>query len=160
MQYEISNYARMGFECRHNLGYWQGEDYLGLGPSATSTLAGRRWTNPADPLRWRTRVRDRTVGDDAEILNPMDRLKELLMLRLRMSRGLPLQEYRELSGRPFLKDFAALTGLLQKNGLAALRKGWFRLTRPGMLVSDTILAHFFAGLEGRREGASWSTGRG
>lgn len=45
LHYEISNFARMGFQCRHNLGYWEGADYLGLGPSATSTIAGRRWTN-------------------------------------------------------------------------------------------------------------------
>jgi len=146
MHYEISNYARMGFECRHNLGYWQGADYLGLGPSATSMLDGRRWTNPSAPLDWRRQVQDKSIGNDAETLDAQSKLKELLMLRLRMSKGLSLKEYRECSGRSFQKDFGSLAELLQKNGLAASRKGWFRLTRSGMLVSDTILAHFFAGI--------------
>lgn len=145
MQYEISNYARMGFECRHNLGYWHGADYLGLGPAAASMINGRRWTNPADPLHWRKRVREKSTGADAETLDPTNRLKELLMLRLRMNKGLALKEYRLLSGRSFLRDFGDLAELLQKNGLAASRKGRFRLTRAGMLVSDTILAHFFEG---------------
>ena len=143
MQYEISNFARMGFECRHNLGYWTGADYLGLGPAAASTLEGRRWTNPADPARWRNAVREGRLDSDAETLGTLDTLKELLMLRLRMSKGLAMKEYNAVSGRSFLQDFGSLAALLQQNGLAASRNGWFRLTRSGMLVSDTILAHFF-----------------
>ena len=148
MHYEVSNYTRIGFECRHNLGYWQGADYLGLGPAATSTLGGRRWTNPSSASGWRTLVQDESIGNDAETLDAQSRLKELLMLRLRTSKGLSLQDYRACSGRSFQKDFGSLAELLQKNGLAASRKGWFRLTRSGMLVSDTILGHFFAGIEG------------
>jgi len=147
MHYEISNYARIGFECRHNLGYWQGADYLGLGPAATSTLAGQRWANPSAPLDWRRLVQDKSIGNDAELLDAKTRLKELLMLRLRMSKGLSLKDYRACSGRSFQKDFRNLVELLQKNGLAASRKGWFRLTRSGMLVSDTILGHFFEGIK-------------
>jgi oxygen-independent coproporphyrinogen-3 oxidase len=152
MHYEISNYARIGFECRHNLGYWQGADYLGLGPAATSTLAGRRWTNPSAAPDWRRLVRDKSIGNDAETLDARSKLKELLMLRLRMSKGLSLQAYQACSGRSFQEDFGSLVRLLQKSGLAASRKGWFRLTRPGMLVSDTILAHFFAGIDDFSEG--------
>jgi len=148
MHYEISNYARIGFECRHNLGYWQGADYLGLGPAATSTLGVRRWTNPASASGWRALVQEKSIGNNAEILGAESRIKELLMLRLRTSKGLSLQSYRACSGRPFQKDFGSLAELLQKNGLAASRKGWFRLTRSGMLVSDTILGHFFAGIDG------------
>jgi len=143
MHYEISNYARIGFECRHNVGYWQGAEYLGLGPAATSTVSGRRWTNPSSAPDWRALVQRKKIGNDAETLDAQTNLKELLMLRLRTSKGLSLQDYRECSGRSFQKDFGSLAALLQKNGLAASRKGWFRLTRSGMLVSDTILGHFF-----------------
>ena len=59
-QYEISNYARPGFFSRHNMGYWTGADYLGLGPAATSTLEGRRWTDTPDQARWLLRDRGST----------------------------------------------------------------------------------------------------
>lgn len=147
MQYEISNFARMGFESRHNTGYWLGDPYLGVGPAAASTLAGRRWTNPADIALWQKRVEEKRIAEDAENLDAQTQLKELVMLRLRMNRGLSLKDYQEASGRPFQTDFAALLPLLQKNGLGSTRNGYFRLTRNGMLVSDTILTHFFEALE-------------
>ncbi len=147
MQYEISNYARMGYECRHNLGYWKGSPYLGLGPAATSTLGGRRWTNPENLRAWTEAVAGGALPAGVEELTPAIRARELLMLRLRMNKGLPLKEWRALTGRSFLTDHSALAALLQKNGLAATRKGHFRLTRTGMLVSNTILEHFFTALD-------------
>ncbi|MDL2267024.1 radical SAM family heme chaperone HemW [Desulfovibrio sp. OttesenSCG-928-G15] len=147
MQYEISNFARMGFECRHNIGYWRGDEYLGFGPAATSTLADRRWTNPANLTEWAQQVEEQRVATNAEVLDAPTRLKECIMLRLRMSRGLSLADYQRLSGRPFQSDFANLLPLLQKNGLGSVRNGYFRLSRNGMLVSDTILAHFFETLD-------------
>jgi oxygen-independent coproporphyrinogen-3 oxidase len=147
MQYEISNFARLGYACRHNIGYWEGRDYLGLGPAAASTLNNKRWTNPADLDAWRQAVGQGRAGERAEELGAKERLKELLMLRLRMSKGLSLKEWKERSGRTFGQDFARLIPALRGQGLAAVREGYFRLTRPGMLVSDTILAHFFRILE-------------
>ena len=147
MQYEISNFARMGHACRHNLGYWQGRDYLGLGPAATSTVNGKRWTNPDDIAVWRHAVAKETLGNGAEDISGLVELKEKLMLSLRMNRGLNLQEWKKLAGRPFLKDYANLVKALRQNGLAAVRQGQFRLTRSGLLVSDAVLAHFFARME-------------
>lgn len=147
LQYEISNFSRMGLECRHNLGYWQGEEYLGLGPAATSTIANRRWTNPADLVAWQQCVNQGKPTDLVEELDFLTRIKECLMLRLRMSKGISYTDYAHISGRSFPKDFSTLVAALQKNGLAATRNGWFRLTRSGMLVSDTIVAHFFAALD-------------
>ena len=147
MQYEISNYARMGFECRHNLGYWEGADYLGLGPAAASTMGGKRWTNFSDLKQWQRAIKVGVIAPEVEELDDLTRAKEMLMLRLRMNRGLSLKDWRQLTGRPFLTDYAALISLLQQNGLAATRSGRFRLTRPGMLVSNTILSHFFDRLD-------------
>ncbi|MDL2315744.1 radical SAM family heme chaperone HemW [Desulfovibrio sp. OttesenSCG-928-A18] len=147
MQYEISNYARMGFACRHNLGYWQGKDYLGLGPAAASTLEEKRWTNAEDMDRWRAAVREKALGGDAESLDPLKRKKEMLMLRLRMNKGLDLRSWSAAWQEPFLARYRQLTAALQLNGLAAVRSGRFRLTRAGFLVSDTILSHFFAALD-------------
>lgn len=144
LQYEISNFARMGFQCRHNLGYWEGEDYLGLGPSATSTIRCRRWTNPSGQSAWNARVRDGSLGTDAEELRPETRVLELIMLRLRTARGLRLGAYREMTGRDFLRDHRQMVHALHENGLIRIRNGWLRLTRSGMVVSNSILTNLFA----------------
>lgn len=143
LQYEISNFARMGFQCRHNLGYWEGADYLGLGPSATSTIEGRRWTNPAGQRLWDEGIRAGSLDDKAEVLTPKIRILELLMLRLRTARGLRLRDYRELTGRDFMRDHQRLVQALHENKLVRLRDGYLRLTRSGMLVSNSILRNLF-----------------
>ncbi len=144
MHYEISNFARMGFQCRHNMGYWEGEDYLGIGPSATSTIAGRRWTNPASQKAWDSRTRDGSLGQEVEELDPQTRVLELLMLRLRTARGLRVKAYREMTGRDFVRDHQRLVQALHENGLIRIRNGYLRLTRSGMLVSNSILSNLFA----------------
>ena len=143
LQYEISNFARMGFQCRHNLGYWENADYIGLGPGATSTMKNLRWTNPHNVSEWSALVRQGTVGSNAEILSPKIRLLETVMLRLRTTRGLRLKAYRELTGRDFMEDNKDLLHLLHRQGLARFRNGYVRLTRNGMLVSNAILEYLF-----------------
>ncbi len=144
LHYEISNFARMGFQCRHNLGYWEGEDYLGLGPSATSTVQGRRWTNAYDQDMWAQSVKSKTLTADAAVLTPRERVLELIMLRLRTSRGLRFKAYRALTGRSFMKDHKLLIEALHENGLIRIRDGYLRLTRSGMLVSNSILSNIFS----------------
>ncbi|MFV0422676.1 radical SAM family heme chaperone HemW [Oleidesulfovibrio sp.] len=146
MQYEISNFARMGFQCRHNLGYWEGADYLGFGPSAVSTLYGRRWENPHDLKEYANRTTQGTIAHDAESLSPLERAEELIMLRLRTSRGLRVKAYRDLTGRDFLKEHKMLIHALHRNKLVRIRDGYLRLTRNGMLVSNTILENIFDAL--------------
>ena len=160
LQYEISNFARMGYLCRHNMGYWEGEDYLGLGPSATSTIGGRRWTNPANIGRWARQVKRHATGADAEKLDLTDRVLELIMLRLRTARGLRVKAYRELTGRDFLRDHKPLVHALHRHGLVRIKDGYLRLTRNGMLVSNSILERFFdASREALRAGEAAGTCR-
>lgn len=147
MQYEISNYARMGFECRHNIGYWEGAEYLGLGPAAVSTMGGKRWSNSEDLKEWQRAIKVGVIAPTVEVLNASAKAKELLMLRLRMNKGLDLKEWQKMTGQSFLQSYAPLIALLQRNGLAATRSGRFRLTRAGMLVSNTIISHFFEKLD-------------
>ncbi len=143
LHYEISNFARMGFQCRHNLGYWEGEEYLGVGPSATSTIGGRRWTNPASLFTWMDAIDERSLDANAEELTNQARVLELVMLRLRTARGMRVRAYRELTGRDFFQDHKQLVRALHENGLIRIRDGYLRLTRSGMLVSNSILANIF-----------------
>ncbi len=149
LQYEISNFARMGFQCRHNLGYWESADYLGLGPGATSTMRGVRWTNPRDIGEWRQDVRANVCRRDAETLSPNIRLLETVMLRLRTTRGLRVRAYRDMTGRDFMRDNKDLLHLLHRRGLVRFRNGYVRLTRNGMLVSNSILEYLFDAMEAR-----------
>jgi len=149
IHYEISNFARMGFQCRHNLGYWEGAEYLGLGPSATSTLKGRRWTNPSVALEWAAVVKSGVPDADAEELSLQSRVLELIMLRLRTSRGLRVKAYRDLTGRDFLRDHKSLIHALHERGLIRIRNGYLRFTCSGMLVSNTILSKFFVDTEAK-----------
>lgn len=143
IHYEVSNFARMGYQCRHNMGYWEGQDYLGLGPSAVSTIQGRRWENPPDLQDYAGAVRQGKLGCEAEELGPTEKARELVMLSLRTTRGLRLRDYKKLTGRDFLKEHEALVHALHKNELLRIRQGHVRLTKPGLLVSNTILEHFF-----------------
>lgn len=140
LQYEISNFARMGFQSRHNLGYWEGRDYLGLGPSAVSTLSGARHENPRNIKEYAKQAAAGTIGSGAAALTPEERARELVMLSLRTSRGLGLAEYRKRTGLDFLKENAALIQGLRQNELIRISRGRLRLTKNGMLVSNVILA--------------------
>lgn len=143
LHYEISNFARMGFQCRHNLGYWEGRDYLGLGPTATSTINGRRWTNPAELASWKEAIEKGGAQRNAELLAPETRILELIMLRLRTARGLRLKAYHDLCDRDFVKDNQRLIQAMHENGLIRIRNGYLSLTRSGMLVSNSIIANLF-----------------
>ncbi|MBO4300593.1 MAG: coproporphyrinogen III oxidase, partial [Desulfovibrio sp.] len=128
----------------HNMGYWEGAEYLGLGPLATSTIGERRWTNPASQTSWNERVRAGSLGNDVEKLDPETRVLEMMMLRLRTTRGLRVKAYREMTGRDFMRDHHRLVQALHENGLIRIRNGYVRLTRSGMLVSNSILTNLFA----------------
>ncbi len=148
LQYEISNYAREGFHCRHNLGYWEGKEYLGLGPAATSRLGNMRWTNPVTVEAWISQVAAGVTSQNCETLSAFTMGLESMMLRLRTCDGLPVHLYREFMGRDFLADHGPFVQELIRHGLARLAPQkdvvHFSLTRKGMLVSDTVLENLFA----------------
>jgi oxygen-independent coproporphyrinogen III oxidase len=131
-QYEISNYARQARECRHNLAYWEGADYLGLGPSAWSTIGERRWQNAPDTAAYVHAVQAgvRPLRNE-EILPPATREAEKIAFGLRMNAGIDparLAERHEL-----------ITGL-REEGLLEDHGPRVRLTPRGRLLADEIAA--------------------
>lgn len=141
IHYEISNFSKMGYQCRHNMGYWEGLEYLGLGPSSTSTVNGRRWTNPASLTAWGENLGN--FENNFETITPKTKVLELIMLRLRTSLGLRLSDYRNLTGRDFIRDHQKFIQTLHENGLAKIRSGYLSLTTNGMLVSNAIISNLF-----------------
>ncbi len=133
LHYETSNYAQQGKESRHNLAYWQGDDYLGLGPSAVSTVSGTRWTNLPDTARYMSAIT--TVGhakSDHEMIDPEAFRIERIALLLRTSKGLP-NEY--LSGAP-----DGSVKQLISSELAEIKDAHLRLINNGPMLVDTIAA--------------------
>ena len=132
--YEISNYARPGFSSTHNLSYWAGENYLGLGPSAYSTVGTQRWQNIADYRSYADKV---LAGNSAiasvEELNEETKRREQIALGLRTRDGVPS---RWLEQRPNERDEFVALGLLRS------RNGNFVLTSAGKLLADTVAEAF------------------
>ena len=139
LHYEVSNFARIGFSSVHNSGYWDGLDYLGLGPSAVSTLGKRRFNNPRYMDEYDAYVRGELVGEEFELLSDRDRLKELVMLSLRTTRGLDLKKFKELADYDLVKSKARLISALHRENLVRIHLGRLKLTKNGMLVSNVII---------------------
>lgn len=149
-QYEIANFARPGHQCQHNLGYWQGEEYMGLGPAAVATVGSVRRTNPADVAAWHKAVAQCAPGQlpqgEEEHLTPATLEQEHLMLALRTTQGVPLGPWAQRTGQAFTRQFAPLVDSLQRSGLATRTGTHFALTPRGLLLSNAIIEQFFAAL--------------
>ncbi len=146
-QYEIANFARPGHQCQHNLGYWQGEEYMGLGPAAVATVGTVRRTNPADVAAWHKAVTQCPTGQlpqgEEEHLGPATLEQEHLMLALRTTHGLPLGPWAQRTGHAFTRQFGPLVDSLQHSGLATRTGTHFALTPRGLLLSNAIIEQFF-----------------
>ncbi len=132
--YEISNYARPGFRSIHNRAYWSGEDYLGVGPSAFSTVGMRRWQNLADYRGYADRVLSgqSPIGSTENLTNSMRRA-ERIALSLRTREGVPALELKRFPGET--NEFIALGLLRHSNGNLIL-------TQKGKSLADSVAAAF------------------
>jgi len=141
--YEISNYARSGEECRHNLLYWNGGNYLGLGPAAASHVEGNRWKNRPHLGEWETAVeKDQIPAMDVEKLSASQRACELIMLQLRLRGGVDVAAVEKLSGLNPLQEHAQTLERLEKLKLIRIGDDFFHLTERGIDVADSISAEF------------------
>ena len=139
-QYELSNFARPGYRCRHNEVYWAGCAYYGFGPGAARYLDGRRETNHRSVLSWMRQVlaRQSPVGEVDE-LPAVDRARETLVVMLRRTRGVGRDEFRATTGF----DFEEIAGpAIDKHcalGLLERDLDGVRLTREGRFLADSVI---------------------
>jgi oxygen-independent coproporphyrinogen-3 oxidase len=132
--YEISNYARPGFTSAHNRGYWAGDDYLGIGPSAFSTIGLKRWQNVCDYRAYADRILGgKSAADSTEVLTPEMKRTERIALALRTRDGI---SSRELGPWPNESNELVALGLLRK------QNGSFVLTSRGKLLADSVAEAF------------------
>lgn len=151
-QYEISNFAKPGRECRHNIGYWTREPYIGLGASAASLLptknGGLRLTNPAgihdyiamtEDSAWRRRDRVSLLPSDARF--------ESLMLGLRMTAGVSEDAFAAMHGISLEEYCGDILRQQEAQGLLQHHDGFWSLTRRGMDVQNAILVEIMEAVE-------------
>jgi oxygen-independent coproporphyrinogen-3 oxidase len=141
--YEVSNYARPGESCRHNLVYWTGGNYIGLGPSAASHVEGWRWRNRPHLGEWERAVSSGALpASDVEHLSPTQRAGELAMLMLRLSRGIEFDHFTRRSGHDPRELFRTPLDRLVATGLITVSDRSVTLTERGIDVADAIAAEF------------------
>lgn len=142
-QYEISNFARRGFECRHNLKYWQCEEYLGFGPSAHSYFANVRFSFKPSVSEYIKNVVGGARGaltDEYEQIPARERLGEYVMLRMRLNAGIDRAEFFRTFGKDFDRLFGQKLARYVKGGFVKDTGGAYRFTTSGMFVSNYILS--------------------
>ncbi|MDQ3814592.1 MAG: radical SAM family heme chaperone HemW [Armatimonadota bacterium] len=144
-RYEVSNYARPGYECRHNLNYWRGGDYLACGCGAHGHRQGHRWWNERAAPRYVSLIRERgTARVGEEWLTPRERLNEIVLLGLRLSEGFHLDEVSRQLG---LDARGELNGRLQNlmaHGLLQDAQGTIRLAPQAVPLADAVAARLLA----------------
>lgn len=140
--YEVSNHAAPGNECRHNLTYWLGGDYAGVGPGAHGRLNGTAFRQHRAPDIWLERVEQHghaTQGSEA--LDPGTRAEELVMMGLRLVDGIDAATFATAAGRP-LWDVVDTDGLIRmaEGGFLTRNAGGIKATPAGMLVLNALTA--------------------
>jgi oxygen-independent coproporphyrinogen-3 oxidase len=145
--YEISNHARPGAECRHNLVYWRGQEYAGVGPGAHGRLdiGGIRHAIATDkrPEAWLLRVEEDGHGIiSEELLDSEQRADEFLLMGLRLAEGIDPKRYAALAGRPL--DPHRIAALKEDGAIVMDESGRLRVTQDGFPLLDAVVADLAA----------------
>jgi oxygen-independent coproporphyrinogen-3 oxidase len=143
-QYEISNFAKPGFECRHNLKYWQCEPYIGLGLAAHSYFGGARYNNTSDFDEYIELTKSNAGSAVAEkiVLDKRDLITEYIIMGLRLCKGIELHIFKELFDVEITDLFSDDIAKHIANGFLRLHNGRLSFTRQGISVSNSILCDF------------------
>lgn len=140
-RYEISNYAQPGCECRHNINYWRNGDWIGLGPSAVSSIAGTRCTAVADVDEFCRRMETgEDVWQDRETLDQEAAFRETVVLCLRMTAGVSLLELHRRFGIDAASYYGETLSKLLALGMLEIVQDHLRLTAAGLLLANTVMA--------------------
>ena len=142
-QYEISNFAQEGFRCRHNMKYWNCEEYLGLGPAAHSFLRGTRFSfgkNAEKYVEVLSRGSAEDLTEDFETIEPWERAGEYVMLRMRLTDGVEEGEFTRRFGMDFRDMYEEKLAPFIRAGYARHEDTRWYLTPKGMFVSNAILS--------------------
>ena len=147
-RYEISNYARPGFECRNNVGYWTGTGYLGLGLGASSYLEGCRFHNTSDFQSYVSAHFDdeaefcQALRQDMEQLSVKFKMEEFMFLGLRLTRGVSVEGFITRFGQSIRNVYGGVIDKLEREGLLEHKNGYYHLTERGLDLSNYAMSLF------------------
>ena len=144
VQYEISNFAKPGFECRHNLRYWKNLPVVGIGPAAAGWYRGRRTTNIADIKKYITKIEaGQSPHTEEEIPAPEQIACETAVLGLRMTNGIDIHEFEKQTGFDLIMLFGSAIKQHCASGLLeCTADNHCRLTEKGFSYADTVAGDF------------------
>jgi oxygen-independent coproporphyrinogen-3 oxidase len=144
IQYEISNWARPGKTCQHNLTYWHNRPYLGVGAGAHSFFAGRRFSTALKVRDYIERVQSSgNAVVESEEISPDLEMTETSMLALRLNEGLSQVLFERRYDQPFEEVFGGRLALVEAAGLLERRDGWIRLSEQGRLLGNEVFMRLF-----------------
>jgi oxygen-independent coproporphyrinogen-3 oxidase len=144
-QYEISNFAKHQFMCRHNQKYWMNEEYIGIGAGAVSYIDGVRMQNIQDVERYVECVESgKTTVISTETLSPIHRAKETSALKIRTIEGIEVDWFKEKTGFNFQELHEGVLEHLIEQGLLSFNRGRYYLTERGLLFCDTVCSEFMS----------------
>ena len=142
-QYEISNFAAKGYECRHNLKYWNQEEYVGIGPSAHSFLKNKRFNNPSDLKEYILSGENSNIQRNIlEVMDDNQMIFEYIILCLRLTEGLKFEDFENKFSVNFKEVYAKQIEYLFKNDLIEIGGDAVRLTKRGMDISNYVFEQF------------------
>ena len=139
-RYEVSNYAKPGYECRHNLGYWERKEYAGFGLGAASLVKDRRYNNVSDWNEYIESCGSRKVNE--ELLEKKDAMAEFMFLGLRKTKGIDKQEFFDMFDVEYDSVYGKVTKRLTAKGFLRVEEQRVMLTDLGIDVSNVVLAEF------------------
>jgi oxygen-independent coproporphyrinogen-3 oxidase len=140
-RYEISNYAKPGFICRHNINYWQNRSWLALGAGAVGSLSGMKVTNVADPMAYTRRINsNQEPVSEIECLSRPAHFRETVIMGLRMLEGISIQDMEERFHLSPLDYYGKTLQTLLAQGLVVLDSGFLRLSDSALPVANQVLA--------------------
>lgn len=138
-RYEISNYAKPGFECRHNMNYWRYGEYLGLGAGATSFLSARRWTQVRDMTEYMRGTGERAESEEIDVETQM---AEFCFLGLRTADGIDGGDFERRFDREFDQTYGDIELELTRDGLVLRSQGRIMLSPRGIELSNQVFERF------------------
>lgn len=142
-QYEISNYAKSGFACRHNIGYWKRTDYLGFGLGAASLYHGIRYHNTEDMEEYlKDSSEPAALRRDVQELSRQECQEEFMFLGLRMTQGISETEFEKTFGEGMPDKYKKILEKYEQSGFLENNQEWWYFSRKGIHVSNQILAEF------------------